>query len=130
MGSRAVQYRPPQYDVDADQQTYLVQKLRPVRDPRTMPKVVGGPDWTPAASRVGKTFRVAAPHGATVRAGAALDSREVAVLARDALVEVIDATSDERDGLPAPRTLEGLDHAAPPRLVVREHELHLPGTGA
>ena len=51
-------YRPPQYDVDASQQTYLVQKLRPVRDPRTMPKVVGGPDWTPAASRVGKTFRV------------------------------------------------------------------------
>ena len=49
MASRAVQYRAPQYDVDASQQTYLVQKLRPVRDPRTMPKVVGGPDWTPAA---------------------------------------------------------------------------------
>ena len=27
MGSRAVQYRAPQYDVDASQQTYLVQKL-------------------------------------------------------------------------------------------------------
>ena len=74
MVSRAVQYRAPQYDVDASQQTYLVQKLRPVRDPRTMPKVVGGPDWSPAASRVGKAFRVAAPHGATVRAGPALDS--------------------------------------------------------
>ena len=94
MGSRAVQYRAPQYDVDASQQTYLVQKLRPVRDPRTMPRVIGGPDWSPAASRVGKAFRVAAPNGATVRAGAALDSREVAVLARDALVEVIDATAD------------------------------------
>ena len=81
-------YRPPQYDVDASQQTYLVQKLRPVRDPRTMPKVVGGPDWSPAASRVGKAFRIAAPNGATVRAGAALDSREVAVLARDALVDL------------------------------------------
>ena len=96
MGSRAVQYRPPQYDVDASQQTYLVQKLRPVQDPRTMPKVIGGPDWSPAASRVGKVFRVAAPNGATVRAGPALDSREVAVLARDALVEVVDATPDER----------------------------------
>ena len=31
-----------------------------------------------------------------MRAGAALDSREVAVLARDALVEVVDATPDER----------------------------------
>ena len=96
MGSRAVQYRAPQYDVDASQQTYLVQKLEPVKDPRTMPRVIGGPDWSPAASRVGKAFRVAAPNGATVRAGAALDSREVAVLARDALVEVIDATADER----------------------------------
>ena len=89
-------YRPPQYDADASRQTYLVQKLQPVKDPRTMPKVIGGPDWSPAASRVGKAFRVAAPHGATVRVGAALDSREVAVLARDALVEVIDATADER----------------------------------
>ena len=96
MGSHAVQYRAPQYDVDASQQTYLVEKLQPVKDPRTMPKVIGGPDWSPAASRVGKAFRVAAPNGATVRAGAALDSREVAVLARDALVEVVDATADER----------------------------------
>ena len=80
MGSRAVQYRAPQYDVDASQQTYLVQKLRPVQDPRAMPKVIGGPDWSPAASRVGKAFHVAAPNGATVRAGAALDSREVAGL--------------------------------------------------
>ena len=74
----------------------VVQKLEPVKDPRTMPRVIGGPDWSPAASRVGKAFRVAAPHGATVRAGAALDSREVAVLARDALVEVVDATPDEQ----------------------------------
>ena len=96
MGSRAVQYRPPQYDVDASQQTYLVQKLQPVKDPRTMPRVIGGPDWSPAASRVGKVFRVAAPNGETVRAGPALDSREVAALARDALVEVVDATADER----------------------------------
>ena len=80
MGSRAVQYRAPQYDVDASQQTYLVQKLRPVQDPRAMPRVIGGPDWSPAASRVGKAFRVAAPNGATVRAGAALDSREVCLL--------------------------------------------------
>ena len=83
MGSRAVQYRAPQYDVDASQQTYLVQKLRPVRDPRTMPKVVGGPDWSPAASRVGKAFRVAAPHGAPVRAGR--DIRRGTGVARDEL---------------------------------------------
>ena len=129
MGSRAVQYRAPQYDVDASQQTYLVQKLRPVRDPRTMPKVVGGPDWSPAASRVGKAFRVAAPHGATVRAGAALDSREVAVLAQDSLVEVIDATSDERrvrvEGvlrLPVRRVVLGARRLQSPReeLVLRQ----------
>lgn len=95
MGSRAVQYRPPRYAVDAGQQTYLVESLQAVKDPSRMPRVVGGPDWLPASSKLGKTFRVAAQQGATMRQGEDLASGAVAVLAKDTLVEVVDASADE-----------------------------------
>ena len=94
MGSRAVQYRPPQYDVDASQQTYLVQKLQPVKDPRTMPKVVGG---RTGARRRRASARSSASRRRTARRSAPAGAR----LARgrgprqDALVEVVgrDVTS-------------------------------------
>lgn len=90
-----MQYRPPRYAVDAGQQTYLVESLQAVKDPSRMPRVVGGPDWLPASSKLGKTFRVAAQKGATMRQGRDLASSAVAVLAKDTLVEVVDASEAE-----------------------------------